>query len=345
MSTNFEIDIPQLLTASPEMKVSDLLVSGSASQAGACSSTQSENAYTPVKVEPGTQAVATAPPDGIQSTSFDSLDRELRAAAQAISSCRQERRTLRRAADDESAARARLERCVADEQKKYEETLSDRHQLFDHYKTLYAQYENLKSHYLYVNADLQQANHKLEVLEHGKSQELKARDLRIEQLQSDILKKDAQLADLNEKLDSLEQQQSYFFAENIMDYEAEIENLKAENASAQAAIETLQSQQAATNESYVQDVLQLQQENSTLRHASDIAQPGTNLGANAPPSGEQTELEILCNKNKLMMRQLDTVREALMARFPNIAHDLGNITSLLAECSEGGKRKKRRGAK
>ncbi|KAM5349490.1 hypothetical protein ACJ41O_005995 [Fusarium nematophilum] len=218
-----------------------------------------------------------------------------------------------------------------------------------------------------LELELQQAKDELAALEDWKSQELRSRDLAIDNLQGDIQEKDAQLAQFAEKLHSIEDHQNQILAETTRDCEikdAEISRLKTDSAAHEQALNKEQDRSAALSselesarlfiqalegfQSQMEKIHeQLQQENHSLKETLEMTESSDELEINTQAACElaETELERLRDENRSLTQQLDTVKKALVARFPSLHDNFNNLSSVLAENGEERKGKKRRGTK
>ncbi|CAI6068190.1 unnamed protein product [Clonostachys chloroleuca] len=254
----------------------------------------------------------------------DSMDRDLWVAAMTLTNCRQERLSLVRKLEEQTAARlsdqTEFNKKFTDMNSKCHEVGTQYNALYDAYRSIYRNYHGLQEHCAALSADLeeqrslvkaleiqiQRANEEVATAQDWKSQELQVREKTIKELKEKIDYNEATLSEFKEcmeeftnKLDKLDTERD--------ELETERDTLAIKNEKATSLIDHLKKDRLEMAEFHTHAVEGLE--------------------------SEIQELKVT----------LDKVKTELFPRYPNMHDNLDNIKEVLEEDGETRKSKKRKG--
>lgn len=276
--------------------------------------------------------VRAAVPESGRSGVIDTLDHDLWAAAQSIITSRQERITIYGALDKANMARAEMERNASNTQRVYEELKVDYHQLSNYCKTLHGQHGDLQGRYDSVCADLVKA------LE-GQSQFQDVRNT----LENETAHKEAiefELRQANDELTALEDREF----QKIRTRDIAIENLQREVQGKDAKLVRLTEQVERLKNADSETIGDYEAKNA------EIARLKAANAAHELAFRKYQEVAATLTSEKesatlIIHQQLEFVKNALFARFPELDENLDNLQCVLAKNVVARKVKKRKCAK
>lgn len=301
----------------------------------------------------------------------DPLDKELLAAAEAISTCRQERAAYATAVQIEKLARHSSENALADSRRQEAELGTEYHNLLRHYKELRAHWAKLQEQNISMCSEItlergklevlqktidehkdlreaveiqyHQARDELSVIKDWNSHEIEARDATIEELRREVQSRDLMVEELTQHVQVTEQTKDEEIKAEAMAHhsivaalEGSVDELRKEIADLEVQNMSATALIANLENGFVVD---------EKHHPGDILERWEEM--NREPSDNalrqaEAERARLESENATLRRQIDVIREAVASHFPAVHEDMGNITEVLEKLASGSKAKKRK---
>jgi chromosome segregation ATPase len=284
------------------------------------------------KMQPGMQDVA-------RSTNVDPLDQDLWAAAQTIRACRQDRIAASQGYHALQESRKNL-------QSDYAGLVADYNELYSNYDALRGRYSNLREKYNSVLADSTKLESAQTALEQQKALK-RVVEAQLAQTKDEMEKKHDQVAQLEKKLATTWLQavdgqgnDTEKLKATINSYKEENAVQAAENIAAKTLIQHMEDFQRELEQSHVQEVGSLRQQN---KHLEEALQETVKVQEERKQIADKLEIDknLLQQRCQLQIQQLGSIRKALANWLPDLHDEFDNITTVLAELEKRTRKKRK----